>query len=59
MRFFLDNDVPVSVRTMLQRYGHEAWSANEAGLAEAEDDDLTVYAVRRRSVLVSLDAQFM
>ena len=59
MRFVLDNDVPVSVRAMLQRYGHEAWSAHEAGLAEGEDDDLTVYAVERRSVLVSLDAQFM
>ena len=59
MRFFLDNDVPISVRTMLQRYGHEVWSAYEAGLAEAEDDDLTVYAAKRGSVLVSLDVQFM
>ena len=59
MRFFLDNDVPVSVRTMLLREGHEAWSANEAGLATAEDDDLTVYAVRQDAVLVSLDEQFM
>ena len=48
VRFVLDNDVPVSVRAMLQRHGHEAWSAHEAGLAEAEDDDLTVYAVERR-----------
>jgi hypothetical protein len=59
VRFVLDNDVPVSVRAMLQRCGHEAWSAHEAGLAEAEDNDLTVYAVERRSVLMSLDAQFM
>jgi predicted nuclease of predicted toxin-antitoxin system len=59
VRFVLDNDVPVSVRAMLLHEGHEAWSAHEAGLAEAEDDDLTIYAARRRSVLVSLDAQFM
>lgn len=59
MRFVLDNDVPVSVRTMLLREGHEAWSAYQAGLADAEDDDLTIYAARRDAVLVSLDVQFM
>lgn len=58
MRFFLDNDVPVTVQAALNRHGHEAWSAHEAGLAEAEDD-LTVYAAKRRAVLVSLDVEFM
>jgi hypothetical protein len=47
VRFILDNDVPVSVRTMLLREGHEAWSAYQAGLADAADDDLTVYEHRR------------
>lgn len=59
MRFLLDNDVPVSVRTMLQRESHEAWSAYEAGLAYAEDDELTVYAGRQDAALISLDANFM
>ena len=60
MRFFLDNDVPVSVATVLRRNGHICWTANEAGLAdEAEDDNLTVYADKRQAVLVSLDVQFM
>ena len=60
MRFFLDNDVPVSVGTMLRRNGHLCWTANDAGLAdEGEDDNLTVYAVKHQAVLVSLDAQFM
>jgi hypothetical protein len=44
---------------MLIRERHEVWSAYEAGLADAEDDDLTVYAARRDAVLESLDAQFM
>jgi predicted nuclease of predicted toxin-antitoxin system len=44
---------------MLTREGHEAWSAHDAGLADAEDDELTVYAVRHAAALVSLDAQFM
>jgi predicted nuclease of predicted toxin-antitoxin system len=59
VRFVLDNDVPVSVRAMLRRHGHEAWSAHDAGLSDAADDDLTVYAVKQRSVLISLDSQFM
>jgi predicted nuclease of predicted toxin-antitoxin system len=59
VRFVLDNDVPVSVRTMLIREGHDAWSADEAGLADAADDDLTVYAARRSAALISLDVQFM
>jgi predicted nuclease of predicted toxin-antitoxin system len=59
VRFVLDNDVPVSVRAMLLREGHEAWSAYQAGLADAGDDELTVYAERRTAVLVSLDVQFM
>jgi predicted nuclease of predicted toxin-antitoxin system len=60
VRFFLDNDVPVSVGTMLRRNGHLCWTANQAGLAdEGEDDNLTVYATKHMAVLVSLDAQFM
>jgi predicted nuclease of predicted toxin-antitoxin system len=60
VRFFLDNDVPVSVGAMLRRNGHVCWTANDAGLAdEGEDDNLTVYAAKRQAVLVSLDVQFM
>ncbi len=59
MRFFLDNDVPVSVGRMLGRNGHEWWSANDAGLAdEGQDDNLTVYASEHRAVLVTLDREF-
>jgi predicted nuclease of predicted toxin-antitoxin system len=60
VRFFLDNDVPVSVRTMLIAKGHECWTAAQAGLAaEGQDDNLTVYAARRDAVLVTLDRQFI
>jgi predicted nuclease of predicted toxin-antitoxin system len=60
VRFFLDNDVPVSVATMLRRRGHQCWTAAEAGLAaEGEDDNLTVYAAEHRAVLVTLDRQFI
>lgn len=59
MRFFLDNDVPVSVRRMLEHQHHECWTAEQAGLAaESQDDNLTVYAVDRHAVLVTLDKGF-
>ena len=59
MRFFLDQDVPVSVRRMLVSEGHQCWTANEAGLAaEPQDDSLTVYADDKDAVLVTLDREF-
>lgn len=59
MRFFLDNDVPVSVGRMLRRYGHTCWTAANAGLAgEGQDDNLSVYADVRDAVLITLDREF-
>ena len=59
MRFFLDNDVPVSVGRMLRRRGHDCWTAADAGLAdEGQDDNLSVYAHERDAVLVTLDVEF-
>lgn len=59
MRFFLDNDVPVSVSGALRRHGHVCWTAADAGLAdESQDDDLSVYAEGREAVLITLDREF-
>jgi predicted nuclease of predicted toxin-antitoxin system len=59
VRFFLDNDVPVSVGRMLRRHGHACWTAAEAGLAdEGQDDNLSVYADVRDAVLITLDREF-
>jgi hypothetical protein len=50
VRFFLDHNVPVSVRRMLLEQGHECWTASEAGLAtEGQDDNLSVYADSKES----------
>jgi predicted nuclease of predicted toxin-antitoxin system len=58
VRFFLDNDVPVSVGRMLRRYGHTCWTAANAGLAdEGQDDNLSVYADVRDAVLITLDRE--
>jgi hypothetical protein len=43
-RFVCDHDVDVAVAMMLRKAGHEAWTAADAGLYRAGDDDLTVYA---------------
>ena len=59
MRFVLDQNVPASVRTVLTREGHDAWTVGDAGLSRAEDDELSVYADRHAAVLVSFDVEFM
>jgi predicted nuclease of predicted toxin-antitoxin system len=59
VRFFLDQNVPASVRTMLQEEGHDCWTASQAGLAnEGQDDNLTVYATDQRAALISMDREF-
>ena len=58
MKFFCDNDVDVAVAAALRSAGHEAWTAADAGLAAALDDDLTVYADQQQAVLVTHDREF-
>lgn len=58
MRFFLDNDVDMAVRWALVRAGHTVWTASEAGLTEAEDDDITTYGQRQRAIVVTHDNEF-
>lgn len=43
---------------MLRRLGHEAWTASRAGLSEAADDELTVYAHQRNAALITHDSEF-
>ena len=58
LRFLLDNDVAVTVRTVLLDAGHECWTAAEANLHDAPDDALAVYSADRSAALVSHDAEF-
>ena len=58
MRFFLDNDVSQVVALMLRRARHDAWTAAEAGLADAADDELSVYADDKGAVLLTHDREF-
>lgn len=58
MRFVLDEDVPAEVGRVIRREGHECWSAAQANLSGAADDELTVYADDKGAVLVAVDRQF-
>lgn len=58
MRFFLDQNVDARVGAMLRVEGHDVWSAHNAGMSGNSDDELTVYAVDKRAVLVTHDREF-
>jgi predicted nuclease of predicted toxin-antitoxin system len=58
LRFFLDNDVDAGVARLLRRERHTAWTAHEARLDKASDDDIAVYAHARNAALISHDGVF-
>src|SRR5262245_25396600 len=58
MRFFLDNDVDAEVVAMLTGRGHQCWRAGQAGLADANDRLIAIYAEERQAVLISHDKAF-
>ncbi len=58
MKFLCDNDVDVAVAKMLRRAKQDAWTAADAGLAAAADDDLTVYADESYAILLTHDKAF-
>ena len=53
MRFVVDHCVPVEVARSLASGGHEAWTAYDAGLGDAQDEDLIAYAHAKGAVLVT------
>ena len=53
MRFVVDQCVPVEVARWLASEGHEAWTAYEAGLDDAQDEDLIAYAYVKAAALVT------
>lgn len=43
---------------MLRRHCHDAWTASNAGLSAASDDELTVYADNQSAALLTHDVEF-
>lgn len=58
MKFFLDNDVHAEVGRILRKDGHQCHTAAEAGIADATDDEIAVFADDRSMVLVTQDKEF-
>lgn len=58
MRFFLDHDVDADVVSALVKEGHQCWTAAQAGLNRAGDDELTVYACNAQACVVTHDREF-
>ena len=58
MRFVCDQHLDAAVASMLRKRGHEAWTVASAGLSEADDDDLTIYAQQQKAALITHDSEF-
>lgn len=58
MRFFADQNVDADVVSALTKAGHQAWTADQAGLTLDADDELTAYAHDRNAVLLTHDREF-
>jgi predicted nuclease of predicted toxin-antitoxin system len=53
VRVVVDQCVPVEVARWLASEGHQAWTAFDAGLDDAEDEDLIAYSHAKGAVLVT------
>lgn len=54
----LDNNVDARARRVLTEAGHECWTIENAGLGDAADDDVAVYAWDKNAVPVINDKAF-
>jgi len=53
VRFLVDQCVPEEVARWLRSQGHQAWTAFDANLDDAEDRELIAYASGRNAILVT------
>lgn len=58
MRFVLDQDVDAALVAVLVAAGHEAWTVAAAGIPDAADDDVSVYAAQKDAVVITHDVEF-
>jgi len=58
VRFVLDHDVDAEVGRLLRRERHDCWTASDAGLARAQDNDLAVYTHSMGAALLTHDQEF-
>lgn len=54
----LDQDVDAALVAVLVAAGHEAWTVAAAGIPDAADDDVSVYAAQKDAVVITHDVEF-
>ncbi|MEV2240112.1 DUF5615 family PIN-like protein [Micromonospora sp. NPDC049891] len=57
MFFLLDHDVDAGVASVLRRRGHRCITASQAGLATADDDQVSVFADNHNAILLTHDKE--
>lgn len=58
MRFVIDQDVDARLVKVLVAAGHEAWTVSHAGMPDAKDDDISVYAAEKGAAVITHDREF-
>ena len=58
MKFVIDAQLPPALAYWLREAGHEAAHVEEAGLRDAEDDAIWMWALKTGAVLVTKDEDF-
>lgn len=58
MRFYLDNDVDYACKRVIEKAGHFAWHASDAGRSASSDPNQTDYAQRRGAAFVTHDRRY-
>jgi len=58
VRFLIDADLPRSTKALLEKYGHEATDARDAGMRTAKDPVIARYAQEHQACLLTGDFGF-
>ncbi len=58
MKFFLDTNIPYSALKMFKELNLEAVHARDVGLARTDDKEISNYAKKNGSILVTKDLEF-
>jgi predicted nuclease of predicted toxin-antitoxin system len=57
VKFVLDEDVDARLVHVFEDRHHQCWTVPNAGLANAVDDDVSVYADNKKAVLITHDKE--
>lgn len=57
MKFFIDANLPYSLKEIFQKFG-KTWHAKEENLKSAPDEEIFRFAIKKRAILVTRDLEF-